>query len=168
MAVDIDPIALENALANARLNGVERAIRFSSVPLTSIRRRFDLITANILSHTLKELAPHLGDIHGQHDQQILFEGVAQLSMLDAFGQTAPLRAKVRDAFTAWKHVTGELADLENADEVFITSTTRELLPVAVIGQRPIANRGHTREALQAAFSKYTDDYVAAHKRQPVK
>jgi len=59
MAVDIDPIALENALANARLNGVERAIRFSSVPLTSIRRRFDLITANILSHTLKELAPHL-------------------------------------------------------------------------------------------------------------
>lgn len=59
MAVDIDPVALENALANARLNGVERAIRFSSVPLTSIRRRFDLITANILSHTLKELAPHL-------------------------------------------------------------------------------------------------------------
>jgi ribosomal protein L11 methyltransferase len=59
IAVDIDPIALENALANARLNGVERAIRFSPVPLTSIRRRFDLITANILSHTLKELAPHL-------------------------------------------------------------------------------------------------------------
>ena len=59
-------------------------------------------------------------------------------------------------------------DLESADEVFITSTTRELLPVAVIGQRPIANRGHTREALQAAFSNYTDDYVAAHKRQPVK
>src|SRR5260370_11532683 len=27
------------------------------------------------------------------------------------------------------------ADLESADEVFITSTTRELLPVAVIGQR---------------------------------
>jgi ribosomal protein L11 methyltransferase len=59
IAVDIDPVALENALANARLNGVERAIRFSPVPLTSIRRRFDLITANILSHTLKELAPHL-------------------------------------------------------------------------------------------------------------
>jgi ribosomal protein L11 methyltransferase len=59
VAIDIDPIALENALANARLNGVERVIRFSSVPLTSIRRRFDLITANILSHTLIELAPHL-------------------------------------------------------------------------------------------------------------
>src|SRR5580693_5146243 len=33
---------------------------------------------------LKELASHLGDIHGQHDQQILFEAGAQLSMLDAF------------------------------------------------------------------------------------
>jgi len=60
------------------------------------------------------------------------------------------------------------ADLESADEVFITSTTRDLLPVAMIGQRPIANAGHTREALQAAFSKYTDDYIAAHKRQAVK
>src|SRR5260370_11519511 len=60
------------------------------------------------------------------------------------------------------------ADLEGADEVFITSTTRDLLPVAMIGQRPIANAGHTREALQAAFSKYTDDYIAAHKRQAVK
>ncbi|MGH7924836.1 MAG: 50S ribosomal protein L11 methyltransferase [Candidatus Binatus sp.] len=59
VAIDIDPIALENARANARLNGVERSIRFSSVPLASIHRRFELILANILSHTLIELAPHL-------------------------------------------------------------------------------------------------------------
>jgi branched-chain amino acid aminotransferase len=57
------------------------------------------------------------------------------------------------------------ADLESADEVFITSTTRDLLPVGVIGQRRVPNSGHTREALQAAFSRYTDDYVAAHKRR---
>jgi branched-chain amino acid aminotransferase len=60
------------------------------------------------------------------------------------------------------------ADLESADEVFVTSTTRDLLPVARIGQRSIPNTGHAREALQAAFSKYTNDYVTAHKRQPVK
>jgi branched-chain amino acid aminotransferase len=56
-------------------------------------------------------------------------------------------------------------DLESADEVFISSTTRELLTVATIGNRPIRNTGHTREALQTAFSKYMDDYVATHKRQ---
>src|ERR1700733_1119800 len=69
---------------------------------------------------LKELAPYLGDIHGQHDQQILFEATAQLSMLDVFGQiggqTGPQRTRVRDAFMEWKRVTSELADLENADQ----------------------------------------------------
>lgn len=59
IAIDIDPAALENARANARLNGVEKSIRLSSVPLASIHRHFDMIIANILSHTLIELAPHL-------------------------------------------------------------------------------------------------------------
>jgi len=58
------------------------------------------------------------------------------------------------------------ADLESADEVFITSTTRDLLPVARIGQRAISNTGHAREALQKAFTRYVDDYIASHKRQP--
>jgi branched-chain amino acid aminotransferase len=57
------------------------------------------------------------------------------------------------------------ADLEIADEVFITSTTRDLLPVARIGTQPIPNSGHTREALQTAFSAYVSRYVEAHKRQ---
>jgi len=59
------------------------------------------------------------------------------------------------------------ADLESADEVFITSTTRGLLPVARVGEKALANNGSTRESLQAAFAAYESDYVAAHKRQPV-
>src|ERR1700733_126589 len=56
---------------------------------------------------LKELAPHLGDIHGQHDQQLLFEPAAQLGLLDSFAldsfaQTGGLRAKVRELHAAWK------------------------------------------------------------------
>ena len=46
------------------------------------------------------------------------------------------------------------ADLESADEVFITSTTRDLLAVSEISGRPIANRGTARERLSAAFAKY--------------
>jgi branched-chain amino acid aminotransferase len=57
------------------------------------------------------------------------------------------------------------ADLESADEVFISSTTRDLLPVSMIGPRHISNAGHAREALQGAFSRYVDAYVAEHKRQ---
>ena len=33
---------------------------------------------------LKDLAPFLGDIHGQHDQQLLFSADAQRDMLDVF------------------------------------------------------------------------------------
>jgi DNA repair protein RecN (Recombination protein N) len=65
---------------------------------------------------LKELAPHLGDIHGQHDQQLLFEAPAQLAMLDAFAQTSPQRGKMRELFAGWKRVTGEIAELESADQ----------------------------------------------------
>ncbi len=65
---------------------------------------------------LKDLAPHLGDIHGQHDQQLLFEASAQLAMLDAFSQTAVQRGKLRELYIAWKRVTGEIGDLENADQ----------------------------------------------------
>jgi ribosomal protein L11 methyltransferase len=58
-AIDIDPAALANAEQNAELNGLKGAIRFSVAPLSSIRGRFDLITANILSSVLIEMAPLL-------------------------------------------------------------------------------------------------------------
>ena len=54
------------------------------------------------------------------------------------------------------------AGLEDADEVFITSTTRELLAVSMIGERPLKNAGHTREALQEAYSQYVDEYLRSH------
>lgn len=59
VAIDVDPVALENARENAELNHLERKIRFSVAPLQSIRGKYDLITANILSSTLITLAPLL-------------------------------------------------------------------------------------------------------------
>jgi branched-chain amino acid aminotransferase len=54
-------------------------------------------------------------------------------------------------------------DLEAADEVFITSTTRDLLSVWQIEDKQIGRAGHTRQALARAFSEYVRNYVAAHK-----
>jgi DNA repair protein RecN (Recombination protein N) len=70
---------------------------------------------------LKELAAHLGDIHGQHDQQLLFESAAQLAMLDSYGldsfaNARELRGKVRELFCAWKRAADEIAKLEGADQ----------------------------------------------------
>lgn len=58
-AIDNDPIALDNARENATLNCIAQDLRISSIPLASIRRRFDLITANILAPILIAMAPRL-------------------------------------------------------------------------------------------------------------
>jgi branched-chain amino acid aminotransferase len=59
------------------------------------------------------------------------------------------------------------ADLESADEVFVTSTTRELLPVASIeGLKLREPRPGVRECLQAAFTNHVRGYVAARRAMP--
>jgi branched-chain amino acid aminotransferase len=55
------------------------------------------------------------------------------------------------------------AELEAADEVFITSTTRDLLPVLEIEGRKVGGGQDARLALQKAFSAHVRGYVAAHK-----
>jgi DNA repair protein RecN (Recombination protein N) len=64
---------------------------------------------------LKDLAAHLGDIHGQHDQQLLFEPAAQLALLDVFAGTRVLRARARELFLSWKRAGEEVAELEGAE-----------------------------------------------------
>ncbi len=70
---------------------------------------------------LKDLAPHLGDIHGQHDQQLLFDPASQLSILDNFAigsvpETRELRSRVRELFGAWKKAADAIAELEGEDQ----------------------------------------------------
>jgi branched-chain amino acid aminotransferase len=57
-------------------------------------------------------------------------------------------------------------DLEFADEVFITSTTRNLLPVVRIEDKKVGRSDHTRQALQRAFSEFVQRYIAEHKTAP--
>ena len=50
--------------------------------------------------------------------------------------------------------------LEAADEVFITSTTRDLLPVMQVEDKKVGRSDKTRRALAAVFSEYVRNYVA--------
>ncbi|MBV8774999.1 MAG: 50S ribosomal protein L11 methyltransferase [Deltaproteobacteria bacterium] len=58
-AIETDAAALANAKENARLNRAGASIQFSTTPLSSVRGRFGLIAANILSSTLIQLSPEL-------------------------------------------------------------------------------------------------------------
>jgi ribosomal protein L11 methyltransferase len=60
-AVEIDPCALEHARRNARLNGVESAIEFST-HLCDPPERFDLVLANVLAAVLLR---HAGDLRAR-------------------------------------------------------------------------------------------------------
>jgi branched-chain amino acid aminotransferase len=55
-------------------------------------------------------------------------------------------------------------DLESADEVFIASTTRELLPVVSIEGLKVRRSGAVRLTLQQAFTSYVSAYVAPRRR----
>lgn len=58
------------------------------------------------------------------------------------------------------------ADLEKADEVFITSTTRSLLPVVEVDHHKVGGAQMARAALESAFAGFVERYVAAHRETP--
>ena len=60
---------------------------------------------------LRELAPLLLDIHGQHEQQTLLDQSSQLALIDAFGDSTALAAKTRELFNAAEQIEAELAEL---------------------------------------------------------
>jgi branched-chain amino acid aminotransferase len=57
------------------------------------------------------------------------------------------------------------SDLESADEIFITSTTRDLMPVASVEGLKIGIAQQVRDRLQNAFSAHTNHYVAHRVRE---
>ena len=63
------------------------------------------------------------------------------------------------------------ADLETADEVFITSTTREMLPVVSVEGLNLKSQdkqnGMVREQLRKAFTAYVESYIAKSKRADI-
>jgi branched-subunit amino acid aminotransferase/4-amino-4-deoxychorismate lyase len=59
------------------------------------------------------------------------------------------------------------ADLESADQVFITSTTRDLLPAISIEGLNVNSRGSVVDPLVKALEKYRQDYVKASAGVPL-
>jgi DNA repair protein RecN (Recombination protein N) len=65
---------------------------------------------------LKALAPFLGDIHGQHDQQQLFSPRLQCEMLDAYAQSLSLLEETGRLYSAWREASVELEDLDRTSQ----------------------------------------------------
>src|SRR5262245_44972964 len=60
---------------------------------------------------LREIAPGLLDIHGQHEQQTLLDAASQLVLIDAFAETTAAADKVRTLFAESQQIKNELAEM---------------------------------------------------------
>jgi DNA repair protein RecN (Recombination protein N) len=65
---------------------------------------------------LRDIAPFLGDIHGQHEQQQLFSSQAQLQSLDDFAGLELEREAVSGLFRSWKSIESELEELNRSEQ----------------------------------------------------
>ena len=65
---------------------------------------------------LRELSTFLGDIHGQHDQQLLFSRSEQLSMLDEFADAQELVDAAGGLYAQWRAVTKDLEERKRSGQ----------------------------------------------------
>src|SRR5579875_1414980 len=65
---------------------------------------------------LKQLAPALGDIHGQNEQQLLFTTQAQRNILDKYANAEELRERVGTAFSEWREIGEKLEELSQNEQ----------------------------------------------------
>lgn len=65
---------------------------------------------------LRQLAPALGDIHGQNEQQSLFNAQAQRDLLDSYAKAEELSEEVRRLFSEWRELGERLDELNRGDQ----------------------------------------------------
>jgi DNA repair protein RecN (Recombination protein N) len=65
---------------------------------------------------LRQLAPAIGDIHGQNEQQSLFNTAAQRNLLDSFAHATSLRNRVGEVYSAWRELSERLEELSRTEQ----------------------------------------------------
>jgi DNA repair protein RecN (Recombination protein N) len=65
---------------------------------------------------LRQLAPALGDIHGQNEQQLLFTTQAQRELLDEYARAQELRNRVATVFAEWRSAGEKLKELSQNEQ----------------------------------------------------
>jgi len=65
---------------------------------------------------LRQLAPALGDIHGQNEQQLLFTIQTQRELLDQYARADQLRRDVAEVFRNWREAGEKLQELSRNEQ----------------------------------------------------
>jgi DNA repair protein RecN (Recombination protein N) len=108
-----DP-ALQGRLQEAGIELEDAELLLEREILASGKSRASIGSRPVAAGLLRELAPFLGDIHGQHDQQRLFSPSEQLELLDEFA--AVDRSAVASLFERHRAVNRQLADWDRDEQ----------------------------------------------------
>ena len=111
-----DHTAVRRILEPAGLEIEEDELLVEREILSSGKSRAFVGSRPVAVSLLKDLAPHLGDIHGQHDQQLLFIADAQRDMLDAFAASRDALARAAALYDRWRSIGAELEELECSEQ----------------------------------------------------
>ena len=111
-----DAGALRRILEPAGLEPEDGELLIEREILASGKSRAFVGSRPVSVSLLKELAPLLADIHGQHDQQLLFSADSQRAMLDAFGGYGDLLERIAAIFQQWRAAAAELEELERTEQ----------------------------------------------------
>jgi DNA repair protein RecN (Recombination protein N) len=111
-----DQAGVRRLLAPVGLELEEGELLIEREILASGKSRAFVDSRPVAVSLLRELAPHLGDIHGQHDQQLLFAADAQRDMLDAFGGHRELLDRAHEVYRQWRSAAAELGELERSEQ----------------------------------------------------
>lgn len=122
---------------------------------------------------LRDIAPHLGDIHGQHEQQMLFDPASQLRMLDQF---AAAGEPVAELHKSWRAIGREIEELERSEQEklrLLDLWTFQRREIESAGLKPgedtsldderrvLLNLGRLQESAGAAFAALYDSPESA-------
>lgn len=108
--------AVTGLLASAGIEAEDGELLIAREVLSGGKSRAFAASRPVTSALLRELAPYLGDIHGQHDQQLLFSAEDQLRMLDDFAGTGEMVSAVGVLFREWQDLTRRLEDLDRSEQ----------------------------------------------------
>lgn len=103
---------LRQVLAEAGVEIEDGELLIEREILANGKSRAFLASRPVTVGLLKSIAPFLGDIHGQNEQQQLHEPAAQRGMLDRFAQPGSLLEETARLFAGWKDCARELEEID--------------------------------------------------------
>ena len=111
-----DDSAFRALLGESGIETSEDELLVEREVLANGKSRAFLNSRPVTATLLREIAPWLGDIHGQYDQQQLFQPSVQLAMLDEFAGAGESLAGIGEMYREWRRCATELEELDKTEQ----------------------------------------------------